>query len=146
MSEQELEGIVNELNIAITECTLPKSFQTNPRLTLPLRLSLDMSQKSFLEHINNLISQPTLIKYESGKGKKMPSKIAASLSKYCTKRVELDIVLKNFRKFSGMKTGKHMTSEKARNLQCIWMKKTSKKQREAWGRKGASVTNRKQVH
>lgn len=48
----------------------------------------------------------------------------------------------NFKKFKKMQKG-HLDSIKARELQKIWIEKTTPEQRKRWGRLGAAKTNRK---
>lgn len=71
----------------------------------------------------------------------MNSRLIEELVRHIPQKIDEDIIIANFRKFEDMKRGAHMTSQRAKELQKIWKKKTKREQWQEWGRKGALKTN-----
>lgn len=143
MNNKELVKLTQELVEAIKERKVNEALQKNPNIILPLRLSLGMSQKQFLRNMKNPFSQVSLINYENGRRKRMIRKNAALIFKQANNiKPHARVVIENYKKFNDMKKGKHMTKERGKELHRIWMEKTTRTQREKWGRLGASITNR----
>jgi hypothetical protein len=130
------------LNSGIKKGKLDEAIRDNPRLVYPLRLSLGLSQREFLNKVDRCVSHVSLISYEKGKRKRMSASISKEIVKSIPlKEIDFETVWKYHKKFNDMKLGKHMTSKRGQELQSQWMKKTSKEQRQDWGRKGAILTN-----
>lgn len=144
MNNKELVKLTQELVEAMKKGKVDEALQKNPSIILPLRLTLGMSQKQFLRNMNNPFSQVSLINYENGRRKRMIRKNAASISKQASNiKPHARTVIKNYKKFNDMKKGKYMTKERGKELHRIWMEKTTRTQREKWGRLGASIANKK---
>ena len=138
MDESELK----ELTLRFQKSKeIDKFLQENPKSILVLRLALNLSQKQFLQKTYHAISQVALIRHEKGRSKRMNFKLAKRLAELVPIYLEQDAIIRNYRKFNSMKTGSHMTSTRAKELQSIWKQKTKKTQWQEWGRKGAIVTN-----
>lgn len=141
----DLQKLTKELQQIILKEEFTEKLQKNPKLVMPIRLSLNLSQREFIKKVG--ISQATLINYEKGKSKRISEKKAEKIKKILSNHeISYDKIIKNYNKFQDMKKGKLMTSDRARELQKIWQKKTSKKQRSEWGSKGARITNKKIKH
>jgi transcriptional regulator with XRE-family HTH domain len=145
MKKKQMERLISELESVVKQHKLADGLQKNPRMILPLRLSLGMSQLQFLNGLNNPISQPTLIKYEKGNKKGISPKTSKSIADAIPlSEINFSRVWEMYKKFDDMKRGKYMTKERGQKLQKLWLQKTTKEQREKWGRKGALTTNNKQ--
>lgn len=142
--EGKLKELIKQLRDGISNKNLEETLMNNPQLILPLRLALGLSQKEFIRYTSRLISQVTLVKYETGKANKMKTEIAKKLAKKFPKpHIDEAEVIKNYKKFLIMKKGS-LTSERARELQQLWMMKTTQDERKNWGRIGAKKTNEMQ--
>lgn len=144
MDQPMLEELIKELDAAIKSGKLKGALKSKPQLILPLRLALSLSQREFRKYLNYGISQQTLIKYENGKTTQMNDKILKVLSGIPIAEIKPDKILKNYEAFKHMQKHGQMTSERGKMLQRISLKKTSRKERELWGRKGAIIANSKQ--
>jgi hypothetical protein len=142
MHKKEIDVLVSELEQANTKGKLNEALQRNPQIVLPLRLSLGLSQVQFIDELKHPISQPTLIRYERGDRKKMSEEKARLISDSVPlTRIAFNRVWNEYKKFDGMMRGKHMTRDRGKELQKLWLKKTTKTQRQRWGRKGAVISN-----
>ena len=141
MDESELAELTLRFQEACKSSLGREFLQQNPKTVFVIRLALGLSQKKFMQKINNGISQVTLIKHEKGRSSRMNSSLIGELVKLLPARLNVEIVIRNYRKFESMKNGSHMTAQRARELHEIWEKRTNKKQRQEWGRKGALKTN-----
>ncbi len=140
----DLQQLTKELRYVITKDNFIGHLQKNPILVLPIRLSLGFSQREFVRKTE--ISQVTLIKYEKRKSKFMSrrkAEVIKDLFFSIKPEINYNKIIKLYKKFKDIQTGKLMTSERARVLQKIWQEKTTKKQRSEWGIKGATITNKK---
>lgn len=141
MDESELAELTLRFQEACKSNLGMEFLQQNPKAVFVIRLALGLSQKQFMQKINNSISQVALIKHEKGRSSRMNSNLIGELVKLLPDRLNADAVIQNYRKFESMKKGSHMTAQRARELHKIWEKRTSKKKRQEWGRKGALKTN-----
>lgn len=144
MDETELRELTLRFNNAQREQSIEKFLQRNPKYIFVLRLALGLSQKHFIQRTGKKISQVTLIKHEKGRSSRMNSTLAKEMVKLLPSNISINTVITNFRKFNSMKKGYHMTTERARELQKIWLRKTKKAERQEWGRQGALKTNTSQ--
>jgi hypothetical protein len=137
-TENKLPELVTKTVKMIEEKGLLETLEKFPQSLLIIRLSLGKSQREFIKLLHNSISQPILIKHEKGKTQRMTKKQANKISKILEKipfELKIERVVENFKKFKNMQKG-HLTSEKARKLQKIWVKKTTTEQRKLWGKLG----------
>lgn len=142
MQKEEFDRLLESLSEGAEKSTLKTDLQNNPKLILPLRLSLELSQSQFIEKIGRSLSQVSLIRYERGLRKSIPfSKIEKILN--AIDLSEMEKAWTNYKKFEDMKNG-CLTTEKARQLNRLWYDKYTREEREAWGRSGAEITNSKQ--
>jgi len=145
IEEKDLLELVERTRSLIHEEGLEETIQKFPQSILAIRLSLSKSQKGFTKLLGGLLTQPILIKHERGETKWMTRPLAKKVSEILTKEkshLDPQKIVKVFRKFRGMQKG-HLTSEEARQLQKIWMKKTTKEQRKLWGKAGAEVATKR---
>lgn len=144
MQKEELDSLMGILRSGVEKSTLKKDLQKNPRLILPLRLSLGLSQKRFIEKTGRSLSQVSLIRYEKGARKTVPfSKTEKIVDLIDLSEIRIEEIWTNYKKFEKMRNG-HLTPEKARDLNKLWRNKFTTEDRESWGRKGAEITNSKQ--
>ena len=141
MDKSELKELTLRFQNELEENKIENFLQKNPRGIFVIRLSLGLSQKDFIQRIENKISQVALIKHEKGRSSRMNSQLLRELLNHIPKHIDLDKIIENYEKFQSMKSGEHMTSERARELHHIWKKKTTKRQRQEWGKSGALKTN-----
>ena len=143
IDKRDLHGIIVKTEQLLKKLGLAKTLEKFPKSLLVFRLSLDKSQRDFLNHVNNCLSHPTLIKHENGRSNRMTSNISSQIEKTLGKdfQINKNKVLENFEKFEGMQKG-HLDSKKGKELQKIWVKKTTREQRKKWGRLGAVKTNK----
>lgn len=145
IEEKDLLELVEKTRSLIREEGLEETIQKFPQSILTIRLSLGKSQKGFTKLLGGFLTQPILIKHEKGETKWMTKPLAKKVSEILTKEkfhLDLSKIIRAFRKFKGMQKG-HLTSEEARQLQKIWMRKTTKEQRKLWGKAGAEVATKK---
>lgn len=143
--ERDLAKLVVKTKQLIKNKGIEETIKNFPQSLLVIRLALNKSQRKFIRLLKNLLTQPMLIKHENGKTKRMTKKLARNISEILSKfKIEFNKkkILANFRKFSNMQKG-HLTSERARKLHKIWMKKTTNEQRRLWGKMGARIAIKK---
>lgn len=144
MNQTELEELAQKFQSALENRNLEKFLQETPKSVLILRLSLCLSQRQFIRRLRSRISQVMLIRHERGLTKKLRKETVNELLKIIPRKINIKTVLSNHRKFQEMKQGYHMTPERAKKLHKIWQQKTTKKQRQEWGRLGAIKANTQQ--
>jgi len=127
MDKSELKELTLRFQNELEENKIENFLQKNPRGIFVIRLSLGLSQKDFIQRIENKISQVALIKHEKGRSSRMNSQLLRELLNHIPKHIDLDKIIENYEKFQSMKSGEHMTSERARELHHIWKKKTTKR-------------------
>lgn len=131
------------MNKAIKKQKVERFIAMKPEAVLIIRLSLGLSQREFVKLLNGKLSQVTLVKYEKGNANKIQAHIAKNVASIAPKRLKVDAVLRNYKRFSMMHRG-YMPRGRARKLQELSLKKTTKMQRKLWGRLGAMKANAKQ--
>ncbi len=141
VGQTELKKLITGLRKAIKENKTKEFLIKNPKSILVLRIALGLSQATFIQKLKRKISQVALIRHEKGRSKHINKLLVKELIKYIPDKLDDKSILKTYKKFEQMKKGLHMTSERARKLNKIWVNKTSKTQRKAWGRMGAIKTN-----
>ena len=143
----KLRQLIGELKSVRSKQDFMDRLRRNPKLVLPIRLSFNLSQKDFIKKVK--VSQVTLIKYEKGRSKQMSrnnAEIVSNLFPFQDLSLDYKRIKDNYNKFNEMKSGKLMTTERARELQLIWQEKTTKQQKSSWGSEGARLTNKKARH
>ncbi|MFQ6009555.1 MAG: hypothetical protein ACE5J7_00310 [Candidatus Aenigmatarchaeota archaeon] len=141
MEKSELMELSKALRLATKAGEVEKLLAIKPGSVFALRLAAGLSQRQFLRRLKYALSHTMLIKHEKGKTKRMRKSLAKTIARYAPKNIDIKTIDMNYKKFESMKHGVHMTSERAKQLQKLSLKVTSRSQRQAWGRLGAMKTN-----
>lgn len=141
MEQSELKKLARRFQKAIENDEAEKFLAENPKSVLVLRFALGLSQTAFIQRLKNKISQVALIRHEKGRSKRINKKLAKELIKHMPANLDENLIVKNYKRFEDMKKGLYMTSERARKLNKVWIRKTSENQRKEWGRMGAIKAN-----
>ncbi|MBI3413475.1 MAG: hypothetical protein HY051_05350 [Candidatus Aenigmarchaeota archaeon] len=139
--EPKFHELAKEFEKACKEGTVSRLLQKTPQALLPFRLSLGLSQKKLANKLKGRLSVPMIVKHEKGRTKFIRKGTTEILAGMLPSKVLLRDIMKNYTRFMEMKNGGFMTPENARKLQRVWLHKTTKKQRQEWGRLGAIKSN-----
>lgn len=145
MEELEFQKKYKEFKQIFKKKGLAKALYEIPQGLLFIRLSMNKSQREFIKLLDNVITQVSLIRYERGEWKKIKKKLHKICNKLLKREIKLPnwkVLWKRYKNFKRMQKG-HLTSERGKLLQQLWIRKTTKEQRKLWGLQGALVANKK---
>lgn len=144
MDKLELRELILRFQKEIKEESALNYIRHNPKTLLILRMSLDLSQKQFIEKLNKKISQAALIRHEKGRSFRINNDFMNEIAKLLPISIDAEKIMKNYLKFESMKKGSHMTTKRAQELYKMSLKNFNKTKLSEWGRNGALITNTKQ--